>query len=80
MSISDEEIESRFSFVPALSADKVVQIGALSLAFIDIAKLICLHTQPGREQSLALTNLQQAKYWAETAVISDDGHPLVSQS
>lgn len=36
--------------------------------FIDLAQIVQDHTPEGREQSLALTNLEQSLMWARAAI------------
>ncbi len=38
----------------------------------ELAQLIAFETPPGREQSLALTNLEQATMWANAAIARNE--------
>ena len=63
----DSELSDRFQY-HAPSPAGVYKHGLLSDAFTELATLVRDTCPQGREQSLALTNLEQAKFWASAGV------------
>jgi ATP phosphoribosyltransferase len=45
--------------------------------FADLAQMLAEQTAPCREQALALTHLEQAKFWANQAIVHNGLHPNV---
>lgn len=68
MTIDASEIERRFDY--AGEPDQVRKIAhvALRLAMKRTAELVIGETPAGREQSLALTKLEEALMWANAAI------------
>lgn len=68
--ITDAELIKRFGYHPASDtiADKLTQIRAECLL---AARSLILHTPEGREQSLAITKLEEAMMWAIAAVVRE---------
>jgi hypothetical protein len=63
-----EELKRRFNHHPPQSgrtADKHVEIRA---AFLDLATKVSILAPNSREQSLALTKLEEAMFWANAAI------------
>lgn len=49
------------------------EIDAIKRAFKDAESVLLANTEPGRRQSIALTNLEQAAMWAvKAAAVGDD--------
>lgn len=67
MTITDKEMHDRFHY-HSPSEEGVKRHAALSKAFADLGRLIYSVVPNGREQSLALTNLEQSKFWASAGV------------
>lgn len=65
--MTTEEIKDRFTY-HAPSPDGVTRHAALSMAFIALAELVDETCKDGREKSLALTKLEEAKFWASAGV------------
>lgn len=59
--MTTEEIVNTYSFkfVPPTD-DNVVKINILSTAYQDVAHALNAHLEPSREQSIALTKLQES--------------------
>ena len=62
-----ERINNDFTY-HAPTGDKVAAHEAIRDAAREVAHLIVDVTPAGREQSLALTNLEQAVFWANAAI------------
>lgn len=70
--ISEEDVENRFTFHPAkdqLQADKYQLIREKCKA---LAKEILRQTPPSREQSVAVTKLEEVMFWASAAVARNE--------
>lgn len=61
------DLANRFTY-HAPFGDQVERYGELRGAGHELAQLVLRNTPPGREQSLALTNLEQAIFWANAAI------------
>lgn len=67
MSNPSPEILRRFTFVPP-TAETRPKYELLNKAFLEIAVLVDETTPEGREKALALTQLQDARMWANAAI------------
>jgi len=56
--------------------DQPVRFTAIRDNARELAKLIVSMTPPSREQSLALTNIQQAVMWANAAIAINEKEPV----
>jgi hypothetical protein len=65
--LSNSALHDRFHY-HAPSPGGVERHRLLSLAFTDLAKLVRDTCPVSREQSLALTKLEEAKFWASAGV------------
>ena len=63
----DDDLVSRFTYHPPKNgqAERYENLRAQGL---HLARLVSEHTPPSREQSLALTHLEQAVMWANAAI------------
>lgn len=52
----------------SLSESQISTMTVQQNAFGELARAVTVYTLPGREQSLALTALQEAKFWANEAI------------
>jgi hypothetical protein len=71
--ITPQELERRFAY-HAPTPGKVVRHGAVRQACLDAARIVVANTPPSREQSLALTALEEAMFHAKSAIAR---HPEV---
>lgn len=62
------DIDNRFDFHPATTAEKRGEHGSIREACKALAHDLDAKVPPGREKSLALTNLEQAMFWANAAI------------
>lgn len=74
--ITLDEIKHRFGFHKATEQTGPMH-ATVRKAFISMAQVIVRLTPPGREQSLALTSLQEAAQWTNAAVAMQA--PLVEE-
>ena len=63
-----DRIKHDFTNHPPINADVAVVLDTITAEFIHVASTLGALTPPGREQSLMLTNLEQASMWAKAAV------------
>jgi hypothetical protein len=65
-----EEIAQRFPLPSSLRSheDVAYDIERIRDGFIDAAMILYQKTKPSREQSLALTRLEEAYLWAQEAI------------
>jgi len=64
---SKVDLTDRFTY-HAPTAKGVAVHGELSAMFTELAAFIVTKVPPGREQSLALTKLEEGKFWASAGV------------
>lgn len=62
------DIDNRFDFHPATTAEKRGDHGSVRNACAELAHFINEHVPEGREKALAITNLEQAMFWANAAI------------
>lgn len=62
-----ENLDARFMTHPLSTADQA-HVDDIRERAIELAHLIADETPPSREQSLALTKLEEAVFWAVAAV------------
>lgn len=75
MHLTREALEHRFAFHPANTDDKRMRHEQVRSTLLDAADSIVEITGPAtREQSLAVTKLEEAMFWANAA-IAREGHP-----
>lgn len=67
---SADEIVERYRSLP-LTDEQKKWVNRLREAFAELHGLIVATAPPGRERSLAETNLEQASHWAVKAVSRD---------
>lgn len=65
---STADIDNRFDFHPATTAEKRGEHGSIREACKALAHTINASVPPGREKSLAITQLEQAMFWANAAI------------
>lgn len=79
MGISREEIERRFGYHKATFGEggTAEKHQVARKAFIELGEAVLALTDQSREQSLALTSLQEALHWTNTAIAMNA--PLVEE-
>lgn len=65
---SGADIDNRFDFHPATTAEKRGDHGSIREACKALAHTLDAKVPPSREKALALTNLEQAMMWANAAI------------
>lgn len=65
---SSADIDNRFDFHPATTAEKRGEHGSVREACKLLGHFIDENVPPGREKSLALTKLEEAMFWANAAI------------
>jgi hypothetical protein len=68
MSITAADIEHRFTNHPPASDLVHEKLDAITALMIDAGNQLADMLPPGREASLAITNLEQASMWAKAAI------------
>lgn len=72
--ISRQDLEHRFQFHPADSNNKKVAHETVRELCLDVAdQIVELTGAPSREQSTAVTKLEEAMFWANAALARGDG-------
>lgn len=66
-----KDLEKRFTYHPPLP-NQVERYKSIRHAALQFAELIKVSTPESREQSLALTNLEQTVMWANKAISQED--------
>lgn len=65
---SSADIDHRFDFHPATTAEKRGEHGSVREGCKALAHQFDRDLPPGREKALALTQLEQAMFWANAAI------------
>jgi hypothetical protein len=74
MHLNTEELRSRFTFHPADTLRKQDRHALVRKACLIAAETLIEATgQMSREQSLAITKLEEAMFWANAAVAREEG-------
>lgn len=69
MHISHDELARRFNYHPPNTEEKVERHGRVRAVLLDAAEeIIELTGPPSREQSTAITKLEEAMFWANAAI------------
>ena len=68
MAISQEDLVNRFAFHAATTDEKRNAHTSVRMACYSLAQFIVDNTPEGREQSLAITHLEDAMMWANAAL------------
>lgn len=63
-----DEIDHRFDFHPATTAEKRGAHGTVRHACADLAHFLNENVPAGREQALAITKLEEVMFWANAAI------------
>lgn len=66
-----DELLQRFTY-HAPFGNQVARYGELRSTGLVLAHLVLTQTPPGREQSLAITNIEQAIFWANAAIARNE--------
>ena len=73
--MSAADIAHRFDFHPATTAEKRGEHGSVREACKSLALFLDENVPDGREKALALTNLEQAMFWANAAIARSKENP-----
>ena len=65
------QLAASFTYHPPVS-DQSIRYACLRSAAGELAKLCCENCPPSRELSLALTNLEQAVFWANASIARNE--------
>jgi len=72
--ITREDLKRRFQFHPADANNTIERHDNVRAVCLDAAEVILEETGPSsREQSLAITKLEEAMFWANAAIARGDG-------
>jgi hypothetical protein len=76
MHITDDDLERRFNYHPPNTEEKVDRHQRVRAACLKAAGEVVDATGPqSREQSLAITKLEEAMYWANAAIAREITSP-----
>lgn len=62
------DIDNRFDFHPATTAEKRGEHGSVRAACKELAEFIVDRVPAGREQAVALTKVEEAMFWANAGI------------
>lgn len=68
-------IENDFVYHPP-HGDQIERYAAIRAQILKSARFIANNTPPSREQSLALTSLEEAMFWANAAIARNEKTPI----
>lgn len=66
--LSAADIDNRFDFHPATTAEKRGEHGSIREACKTLAHTLDARVPAGRERALALTHLEEAMFWANAGI------------
>jgi len=66
--MQSSDIDNRFDFHPATTAEKRAEHGSVRNACAELAHQINEVAPEGREKSLAITKLEEVMFWANAAI------------
>ena len=66
--MASADIDNRFDFHPATTAEKRGAHGSVRHAHKQLAEFVDEHVPAGREKALAMTKIEEALFWANAAV------------
>ncbi|MGW1740442.1 Acb2/Tad1 domain-containing protein [Nocardia sp. NPDC001965] len=66
--MSAADIEHRFAFHAATTAEKLAEHGSVRHACKELALFLDETLPEGREKALAITNLEQVMFWANAGI------------
>lgn len=74
MHLTHEALQQRFNYHPPNTPDKQARHQLVRSTLLDAAEeLVDVTGAPTREQSLAITKLEEAMFWANAAIARGDG-------
>jgi hypothetical protein len=74
MHLTRDELARRFGYHPPVEPGKKEQHEAVRDVLLDAAdEIVKLTGPPSRDQSLAITKLEEAMFWANAAIARPDG-------
>jgi hypothetical protein len=68
MAISNDELKDRFAYHAISDADTLAKMDRIRQGMATAAALVVDLAPEGREQSLAITALEEAKFWANAGI------------
>jgi hypothetical protein len=66
--ITSNELDNRFTYHPPVAEEKVASYQSIREAGRNLADLIVNNTPESREQSLAITKLEEVIFWANASI------------
>lgn len=73
MALIHDDLAHRFQFHPADAENTQQAHEKVRAVLLDAAEVIVGLTSPGREQSLVITKLEEAMFWANASIARGDG-------
>jgi hypothetical protein len=67
----ERDIVKRFTY-HAPKGDQAQRYGFMRGQILQLAEYVCMNTPPSREQSLAITKLEEAMFWANAAIARNE--------
>lgn len=71
--MSAEDIDHRFAFHPATTAEKVMAHGSVREDCRQLGQLLDEQLPDGREKALAITKFEEVMFWANAAIARNNG-------
>jgi hypothetical protein len=66
--MTPEDLQNRFTYHPPVDADRASQHTLIRAVCQEAANVFVVTCPEGREQSLAVTKLEEAMFWANAAL------------
>lgn len=68
MPVTPQDLKNRFEYRKPPNEEVTLRHESIREACHKVAKAIVVDTPPGREQSLAITKLEEVMFWANAAI------------
>lgn len=70
----DADLENRFARHPANTLEKQNAHGSVRMKCLELAYFVKNSVPPGREQSLALTHIEEVMLWSNAGIARNNGN------
>ena len=70
--ITQQDLENRFTYHPPETEEQISRYASIRAAALALAEYILNNTLESREQSLAITKLEEVVFWANASIARNE--------